>query len=112
MEEINSQNNPQDIRPTRPQDNEQGRTIIIRKEAPKSNGMGTAGFVMSLLTIFFGWIPVLGWIMWLLGMAFSFAGLFKAPRGLAITGFIISIFGLLLLLVVFAWIAGFATFSM
>jgi len=64
----------------------------------KSNGNGTAGLVFALLTIFFGWFPVLGWIMWFLGLLFSFIGVFKSPRGLAIAGLIISIIGLVYLL--------------
>lgn len=66
-----------------------------------SNGLGVAGFVLALIGLFIGWIPALGWIIWLLGAIFSFAGLFKRPRGLAIAGFVISFIDLLLLLLVF-----------
>ena len=80
----------------------QGQTIIINQQAtPKSNGMGVAGFVLALIAAFFGWIPVLGWILWVLGLIFSFVGIFKRPRGLAIAGLVISMIGLVLLLVVF-----------
>ena len=34
------------------------QTIIIRQEEKSTNGIGTAGFVMSLIAIFLGWIPV------------------------------------------------------
>lgn len=60
-------------------------------ERPRTNGMGTAGFVLSLVGLFFGWIPVLGWLIWLLGAVFSFIGLFRSPRGLAIAGVVISL---------------------
>jgi hypothetical protein len=82
--------------------NTPGQTIIINQQSPKSNGVGTAGFVLALIAIFLGWIPVLGWILWFVGFILSFVGLFKQPRGLAIVGFIISIIGVILLITVFA----------
>ena len=71
------------------------QTIIIQK---KTNGMGTAGFVLALLSFLFSWAPVVNWILWFLGALFSFIGLFKSPRGLAIAGFIISFFNLFIIL--------------
>lgn len=42
----------------------QGQTIIINQPAEKkSNGVGTAGFVLALLGLIFSWVPVLGWIL-------------------------------------------------
>ena len=61
-----------------------GQTIIINQEAPKkSNGMGTAGFVLALL-----------------GLIFSIIGVFRQPKGLAIAGLVISCLGLIILIVV------------
>lgn len=40
-----------------------GQTIIINQQEKKSNGLGTAGFILALIALFFGWIPVLGWIV-------------------------------------------------
>ena len=57
------------------------RTVYIER---RTNGLGTAGFV---------------------GLLFSFIGMFKAPRGLAIAGFVISLLGLIMILFVFALIA-------
>jgi len=75
----------------------------------QSNGLGIAGFVLALLAVFLGWVPVLGWILWFLGLLLSFIGMFKYPRGFAIAGLIISLIGIILLLVVFgALAAGFA----
>lgn len=82
--------------------NQSGQTIIVNQIEKKTNGIGTAGFVLALIAIFLGWIPVLGWIIWLLGLIFSFAGVFKQPKGLSIAGLVISLIGLILLLVVFA----------
>ncbi len=87
------------------------QTIVIKQEPRPTNPIGTAGFVLALVTIFLGWVPILGWIMGVLGFIFSFIGLFKAPRGLAIAGFIISIIGFLFLMFFFAAIAGAAMLS-
>lgn len=76
--------------------NENGHTTVIIQ--PQTNGLGTAGFVLSLLGFIFSWIPVLGWIIWLLGAVFSFVGVFKTPRGLAIAGLVISFLGFFVLL--------------
>ncbi len=81
-----------------------GQTIIINQQEKKSNGLGTAGFILALIALFFGWIPVLGWIVWVLGLIFSFIGIFKRPRGLAVAGLIISLIGIIFLLSIFACI--------
>lgn len=78
------------------------RTVYVER---RTNGLGTAGFVLAVLTIVLGWIPVFGWFTWALGLLFSFIGMFKAPRGLAIAGFIISLLGLIMILFVFALLA-------
>lgn len=72
--------------------------IIINQVTPPSNGMGTAGFIFALLSLVLSWAPVVGWLIWFLGFMFSFVGLFKRPRGLAITGFILSLLDLIVLI--------------
>lgn len=57
----------------------------------ESNGIGVAGFVLALITVFGGWIPVVGWLTWLLGLVFSAIGVGRKPRGLAIAGLVISL---------------------
>ena len=85
-----------------PQQSGTQQSIYVKKtKKSNSNGLGVAGFVLALIGLFIGWVPALGWIIWLLGAIFSFAGLFKQPRGLAIAGFVISFIDLLLLLLVF-----------
>ena len=78
--------------------------VVIVEQKAKSNGIGTAGFVLSLVAIVIGWIPVIGQVVggicWLLGLIFSFIGVFKSPRGLAIAGLVISLFFFLLGLIV------------
>lgn len=89
---------------TEVQNNEQhdsGQTVIINQTEKKSNGIGTAGFVLALIALFLGWVPILGWIIWVLGLILSFVGVFKAPRGLAIAGLVISLIGIIILLVIF-----------
>lgn len=76
-----------------------GQTIIINQVEPKKNGMGTAGFILALLGLLLCWVPVLDWILWLLGLIFSLIGVFRKPKGLAIAGLVISFLGLILLIV-------------
>ncbi len=91
-----------------------GQQIIINQIAEKkSNGVGTAGFVLALIAFCIGWIPIIGWvpgwILWILGLILSFAGVFKKPRGLAITGLIISVAEFFILFfVIGAMVAGIA----
>jgi len=86
--------------------NHPGQTIIVNQSEKQTNGIGTAGFVLALIAIFLGWVPVLGWIIWLLGLIFSFVGVFKQPKGLSIAGLVISLIGIILLVVVFGAILG------
>ena len=86
------------------------QTIIINQQEKKSNGIGTAGFILALIALFFGWIPVLGWIVWLLGLILSFVGVFNKPKGMAIAGLVISLIGIIFLLTVFGALLGAAAF--
>lgn len=74
------------------------QVFIQQAPAPKSNGIGTAGFVLALIGLILCWIPILDWILWLLGVIFSFIGVFRAPRGLAIAGLVISFIGIIILI--------------
>ena len=75
--------------------------VVIQQVPPrKTNGMGTAGFVLALIGLVFCWVPFLDLILSFLGFVFSFVGLFKTPVGLAIAGFIISIIALILSVVI------------
>jgi hypothetical protein len=89
---------------TNPQN--QTRPTVIINQAEKSNGIGTAGFVLALIALFLGWVPFLGWIIWMLGLIFSAVGVFREPKGLAIAGLVISLIGIVLLIVVFGAILG------
>ena len=67
-----------------------------------TNSVGTAGFVLAIISLFLGWVPILGWVLWVLGMSLSLVGVFIIPRSLAIAGLIISLMGIILMLIVFA----------
>jgi hypothetical protein len=79
----------------------------------RSNGMATAGFVFALLNLFLGWLPILGWIFWILGLVFSIIGYNDANnkdgvgKGLALAGIIISLLGFVFLTLVFGLLAAF-----
>lgn len=56
------------------------------------NGMGTAGFVLSLLTLVLCWVPFINLILFILGLTFSIIGVTRknSPKGLAIAGLVLS----------------------
>ncbi|MDO4171854.1 MAG: zinc-ribbon domain-containing protein, partial [Prevotellaceae bacterium] len=67
---------------------EKEKIIVVNNSS--SNGCGIAGFVFAILGLFLGWIPVLGWIIWFIGLILCFIGLFKTPRTMAIVGLFIT----------------------
>lgn len=78
--------------------------VIIQNTKQRSNGLGTAGFVLALLGLIFFLIPILDLLLWFLGALFSFIGVFKAPRGLAIAGFVISFINFIVLSIYLSYI--------
>ncbi len=78
------------------------QVVVVEK---KGNGMGTAGFVIALLGLIFCWLPVLNWILWLLGLIFSIVGMFKPKKGLAIAGLVISFIGIIVICAVLGAVA-------
>ena len=84
---------------------ENKQTIIIQQPASKSNGIGTAGFVLALAALVLVWAPILNSILWLLGLILSGVGVTKQPRGLAIAGLCVSLIGLVILLTIFGLFA-------
>lgn len=65
---------------------------------------------MSIIAIVLCWIPILGQILWLLGVVFSAIGIFKKPKGFAIAGLVISFIGLIII-VLFISAIGIAAMS-
>lgn len=66
------------------------QTIIITKEEPQRNGVGTAGFVLSITGLVLCWVPVLKWLLLIPSILLSLIGMTKSPRTLAVIGAIIS----------------------
>jgi hypothetical protein len=86
-------------------------TVFVNSPSAKeTNGVGTAGFVLALVGLFLGWIPVLGWLSWLIGLILSFVGIFKEPRGMAIAGLVISCLGLIILILIAFFLGGMFSF--
>ncbi|MDR1340058.1 MAG: hypothetical protein LBK58_08420 [Prevotellaceae bacterium] len=81
-----------------------GSPVFIIQDK-KSNGVGTAGFVLALIGLIFCWVPVIDWILWILGAILSLVGCFREPRGLAIAGVVISFIGIILIIAVIGALA-------
>ena len=77
-------------------------TINLQTPQVNKNPLGVAGFVLALIGVFTSWVPVLGWIVWILGALFSIIGLFKKPKGMAIAGVVLTFIDIILLLFVVA----------
>lgn len=90
------------------EDTNSGTQIYITQ--PKSNGMGIAGFVLSLVALIP--IPFLSNLIWLLGLIFSFIGLFKEPRGFAIAGLVISLIWFVIAFLLLGVAASFLAFAL
>lgn len=71
------------------QNTPQTQTIIIQQPGNK-NGIGLAGFIMSITGLFLCWVPVLSWLLLIPSFLLSFIGQFRKPRTLAIIGAIVS----------------------
>ena len=80
-------------------------TVIVKEKG--SNGLGLAGFILSVIGLLLGILHPIALISLLIGFILSFIGLFRKPREFAIAGFIIS--SICILLAVFA-IVGFLSF--
>ncbi len=77
-------------------------TVIINDQRSKGNAVGIAGFVLALVALVFSWVPVLNWILWIVGLILSAIGVFKVPRGLAIAGLVISLVSVIIIIAVVA----------
>ena len=63
-----------------------------------SNGIGLAGFIVSLVGLFTAWIPIIGWIIVIVGAILSAVGLGKQPKTFAIVGIILSVLSVIWIL--------------
>lgn len=74
----------------------------------QKNGVGTAGFVLALIGLVFCWVPILNWILGVLGFILSFVGVFRKPKGLAIAGLIISLLAVITIIILLVAVGGIA----
>lgn len=74
----------------------QNNTQPITLQQPKRNGMGIAGFVLSMTGLILAWVPILGWLLMIPAFILSIIGCKENPRTMAVIGVIIS--GIILLI--------------
>ena len=67
---------------------------------PQKNGVGTAGFVMSITGLILCWVPVLKWLLLVPAFLLSLIGSFRKPRALAIIGLIVSLLVIIILVAI------------
>ena len=79
---------------------------VVVTQVERSNGVGTAGFVIALICACLSWLPGVNVFLWFIGLLLSFFGMFKRPRGLAVIGFLISIFDIILIVAILGAIGG------
>lgn len=79
--------------------------VIVNNIVTERNGLGLAGLIVAIVGFFLSWIPVFGWVLWIVGLALSIGGLFRNPKGTAIAGLIVSFLDLIILVVVLGLVA-------
>ena len=72
----------------------------MSNQETSSNGIGLAGFIVSLVGLFTAWVPIVGWIIVIVGAILSAVGLTKEPKTFAIVGIILSWLSVLWILAV------------
>lgn len=75
---------------------QQPSSVVVVQQRVPSNGLGIAGFILSLL----GLLGTCG-LLSPLGLLLSFIALFKRPRGFAIAGLIIGLLGSIWAIILF-----------
>lgn len=74
------------------------KEVVSANQTEQKNVIGLVGMIVAIVALVFSMIPVLGWILWFFGELFSVIGLFKKPRTCAVIGFVLSLMGLVLTL--------------
>ena len=49
----------------------QNKQLLLTNRKTNLIGIGTSGFVLALIALFIGWVPIIGWIVWALGLILS-----------------------------------------
>ena len=68
-----------------------GQTMTIIQKPVQRNGIGIAGFVLSITGTVLCFVPVIKWLLLVPALLLSFIGIFRKPRALAVIGFLISL---------------------
>ncbi|QQU03614.1 hypothetical protein [Myroides odoratus] len=71
----------------------------LYQPAIEKNPIGLTGFILSIVAIVLSWLPIIGWLCWLVGLVLSIVGLFRRPKGFAIAGLIISLIGFVIMFI-------------
>ena len=95
------------VRPEQPRYDEMRMHPL--QQPQQGNGIGTAGFVLSIVGVCFGFVPFVGVVCCILAIVFSAIGLGRRPRGQAIAGLVISVALPLILIAVFVGIFAIAS---
>lgn len=101
----NQEDNQEDNQNQQQQETHKAQPIIINQNNnSNSNPIGIAGFITSILAYLLYCIPIVGHLIWILGLVLSIIGLFNRPRGLAIAGVVISLIWIIFYIMIFAGI--------
>ena len=79
--------------------------VMVQQPVAKSSGMAIAGLIMGIFTVIFCWVPVVGFILGVLGLIFSIAGIAKkngGAKGAAIAGLVLTIIGAIVSVIMLA----------
>ncbi|MDR1034019.1 MAG: hypothetical protein LBL41_04560 [Bifidobacteriaceae bacterium] len=77
---------------------ESGTNIRVIYAEP--NKLGIAGFILALIAVFIGAVPVIGWIIWMVGLILSIVGMSRTPKNFAVAGLVLSLVGIVIVLIV------------
>ena len=83
--------------------------VVVTQVEHRSNGVGTAGFIIALICACLSWLPGVNVFLWFIGLLLSFIGMFKSPRGLAVVGFLISIIDIIVIGAIIGAVGGILT---
>lgn len=81
-------------------DQTSGQPIMYQYEDARKNGIGIAGFVMSITGLILCWVPIIKWLLLVPAFLLSFLGMFKKPKTLAIIGVLISALTILIIITI------------
>ena len=83
--------------------------VAVPAQPRKSSGMAIAGLIMGIFTLIFCWVPVVSWILGLLGLIFSIIGIAKkngGAKGAAIAGLVLTILGAIIGIALYGLVLG------